>query len=173
MIPTGAAYRYQGWAPSQWEIVEFLQAARDLNLSGANFWEWGHTRTRLPELWDAVSAFNWNEDPEKEIVDRYFSMLNDHKPAQMLQLYHPHAVHMIAGHLTSTRPGLLGWYERFFNQLLPGAAFTVGARSNRPGTCGFTWTATSDSGVVMDGSDAFGIRGGKISYHFTNFSIKI
>ena len=58
-IPTGPTYGVAGWAPSQAEISEFLQAARDLGLTAANFFQWEYCRAQLPKLWTTVSDFDW------------------------------------------------------------------------------------------------------------------
>jgi hypothetical protein len=72
IVPTGCAYPDGGWAPTAGQVTEFLQACKDLGLSGANFWEWYYARRDLA-LWAALSAFPWAPpvvEPEAEpIVD--------------------------------------------------------------------------------------------------------
>ncbi len=65
LIPTGAAFKQGDWQPTSAEIVEFLDTARQLNLSAANFWEWGHTRLYLPALWTTIATYNWPPSPPR------------------------------------------------------------------------------------------------------------
>jgi uncharacterized protein YgiM (DUF1202 family) len=58
IIPTGAAFPEGGWSPTVDDIVEFLDAARANNLSGANFWEWYYAR-QMTTIWGAISAYDW------------------------------------------------------------------------------------------------------------------
>lgn len=58
IVPTGAAYAEGNWSPSPLQLYDFMQAARALKLPAANFWEW-QTAYVKPELWNAVSGYNW------------------------------------------------------------------------------------------------------------------
>ena len=60
IIPVGAAFKEGSWAASASEVTEFLQTARNLNLSAATFWEWGNTRLYDPEAWPAAVNFPWD-----------------------------------------------------------------------------------------------------------------
>jgi len=171
IIPTGSAYLQGSWAPTVEDINEFLQTAQALNMTAANFWEWGHTRLYLPHLWDAIAAYDWPVTCDEDIVDCYFEALNTHDPNEVLKLYHMNAVQVDGSRTISGLAEIRTWYERLFNQLLPDATFTLGASSIRPGSRGFTWTASSSGGNINDGSDAFGLVGGKIIYHYTYYNI--
>lgn len=169
IIPTGSAYLQGDWAPTVADINEFLLTAQSLGLSAANFWEWGHTRLYLPELWNAVAAYEWSG--EGEIVDRYFAALNAHDVDQVLSLYNENAA-LITPYRTRQGLDLLRvWYQDLFAQVLPDAGFSLVEYTSRLGSRRFTWTATSSAGIVNDGSDAFGLVAGKIVYHYTSFSV--
>lgn len=58
VIPTGAAFAESGWAPTTSEVLEFLNAAKNNNLSGANFWEWYAAR-QLPNIWETIANYTW------------------------------------------------------------------------------------------------------------------
>jgi hypothetical protein len=172
LIPTGSAYKQGTWQPSPAEIIEFLDTARSLNMSAANFWEWGHTRLYLPGLWDTVAAYSWPVTPgQQDILLRYFAALNAHDLNQVLALYDNNAVHVDRKSTLQGNTAIRAWYTKFFNQILPNAAFTLGENTSNASSRYFSWTATSTIGNVTDGNDSFGIVGGKIVYHFTQFSV--
>jgi hypothetical protein len=60
IIPTGAAWKENGWAVTPADVIEFLDAAKRLALTGANFWSWQHARG-LPAVWDAIADYQWGE----------------------------------------------------------------------------------------------------------------
>lgn len=67
IVPTGSAFAEHGWAAKPAEVTEFLTVAQELGLQGANFWEWSHTRSRLPALWDLIADYPWTQsEPEPE-----------------------------------------------------------------------------------------------------------
>lgn len=63
IIPTGCAYPEGSWKPTPAQIVEFLDECKAQGLQGANFWEWYYAEKTIPELWPALSGYQW-EDPE-------------------------------------------------------------------------------------------------------------
>jgi hypothetical protein len=172
IIPTGCAFIQGDWRPTPDQIIEFLQTAQVLNLSAANFWEWGHTRLYAPELWNAVAAYDWPPGiPSEDITVRYINALNSHDPNQVLALYNQNAIHVTSKRTITGAEGVYGWYHQLFTEVLPGAAFTLVEYQSRLGSRRFSWTATSSSGSVEDGSDAFGLVGNKITYHYTHFTV--
>ena len=143
-----------------------------LNLSAANFWEWGHTRLYLPGLWDTIADYPWSGDPQQQdIVESYFAALNLHSATQVLTLYHQDAAHVTNKRSIQGHSALSAWYDELFSQLLPNAAFSLIESSGSLGSRYFKWTAESTAGNVRDGDDSFGVVGGKIVYHYTSFTI--
>ncbi len=172
IIPTGAAFQEGGWQPTPAEVTEFLRAAQDLNLTAANLYEWYNCRTYLPDVWDAVSSFPWPQDPSTlDIVQRYIAALNSHDLLRILELYNPNAVHVTAERTIQGLDAIRNWYEVLFSQTLPVAFFTLLDFTGTLGSRQFTWTAQSSAGNVNNGSDAFGLVGGKITYHYTHFTV--
>ncbi len=172
LIPTGSAYLQGDWEPTPAEIIEFLDTARNLNLTAANFWEWGHTRLYLPDLWQTVADYDWDEIPSgEEIVRRYFVALNSHNPDQVVALYHPNLIHVTPQRTIQGTDLLRLWYQVYFSQVLPQATFTPGDQSGDTGSRHFSWTATSSAGNVTNGQDSFGLVDGKIVYHYTYFTV--
>lgn len=62
VFPTGAAFREHGWQATGAEVIEFLNACKEFNLNGANFWEWANSKTYATDCWAAVAGFEWGED---------------------------------------------------------------------------------------------------------------
>lgn len=172
IIPTGSAYKAGGWAVTPEDIVEFLDTAKSLNLSAANFWEWSHTRKYLPEVWEAISDYTWFDTPPPlDIAQEYIAALNTHDVNQVLDLYTPTAIHVNALRTIQGSASLRAWYLSFLNHILANADFTLtnyaGTGSNRH----LSWTASSSTGDVLNGDDTFGLINGKIAYHYTYFNV--
>ncbi|MEW5873295.1 MAG: nuclear transport factor 2 family protein [Chloroflexota bacterium] len=171
IMPTGSAYLQGDWQPTPADIQEFLNAARALNMTAANFWEWANCRQNLPEIWDAICAFPWPPDPANEdIVVRYIAALNTHNPATLLALYNDNAAHVTARRTIQGPAALNAWYQELFTHTLPNATFSLGEFSGRLGSRHFTWSAVTPSGLSAQGSDSFGLVDGKITYHYTAFT---
>lgn len=172
IIPTGSAYVQGDWQATPEDIIEFLQTAQLLNLSAANFWEWGHTKLYVPELWDTVKNYPWeNPPPVGDVVDNYFAALNAHSSLQAASLYHTEAVHVTPKRTIQGRAAIQNWYTTLFTQILVNASFVIVESSGDQSSRNFTWTATSDTGVVLNGSDSFGIVNNWIVYHYTSFDV--
>lgn len=59
-IPTGAAYKVGGWAPTRDDVLAFLDAAKNIyKFGGVNFWVWYQCRRDLPDVWDAIYNYRW------------------------------------------------------------------------------------------------------------------
>ena len=166
------AYIQGEWRPTHDDIVEFLQTAQVLNLSAANFWEWGHTKLYAPELWDSVATYDWPPNGSTDdITVQYINALNTQDPDQVIALYNQNAVHVTPERTLSGLETIRGWYQQLLTEILPGAAFTLVDVQSRLGSRRFTWTAESPAGVVENGNDAFGLVGNKITYHYTFFTV--
>ncbi len=173
IIPTGAAFVEYGWRPSPEEVTDFLRTTQELNLSGANFWEWANCRRNLPEVWSSIHDYPWPGGPgaPQDISQQYINALNTRDPERVLALYNPTAVHVNSARTIQGVGPLRAWYTSLFNQVLPEATFTHTGFSGSGSSRHFTWTAASRSGQVSNGSDTFGLINGKIAYHYTFFSV--
>lgn len=173
VIPVGSAYQTGGWAASPEEVVIFLQTARSLNLSAANFWEWANCRNNLPEVWNAIASFNWGgAPPPQDIAQQYTTALNSHDPNQVVALYTSTAVHINAARTIQGTAAIRAWYQTLFSQILPNATFTLTNFTGTGSSRHLNWTATSSLGNVQNGNDTFGLIGGKIAYHYTFFTVR-
>ncbi len=173
IIPTGAAYREFGWQPTDKEVLEFIKKAKELNLSGVNFWEWSDARSgKLPGVWETIQKYNWSErDAPKDISVTLVEAMNEHNIDKIVSLYSLPAVHINTRRITQGLDNLRLWYAQLFNDILPNSKFTLGSYSGKESSRHFTWTASSSKGYVRNGNDTLGILNGKIGYHYSFFSV--
>jgi hypothetical protein len=174
ILPTGAAFTEKGWQPTAAEVFEFFKAAKSLNLSAINFWEWYDARAGImPNVWEVIRDYPWSGvDAPKDICEKYIAALNSHDVNQMLALYASTAVHITAARTSQGLENLRNWYTQLFNQVLPNATFTLTGYSGSGNSRHLTWTATSNAGMVQNGNDTFGLfNDGKINYHYSFFTV--
>jgi hypothetical protein len=173
IMPTGPVFREAGWGPTVAEIQEYLQACRDFNLNATNFFAWEYGRSNLRELWDAIAAFSWSPpaQPEKDIVERYIDALNSRDPAQVIQLFVEDALHITARRTLSGAENIRSWFTNFLGKKLPNGSFQLASATSINNSRHFSWTANSPSGAVHNGRDTFGLRNGKIAYHYSSFTV--
>jgi hypothetical protein len=173
IIPTGVACLEGAWAPTDSDITDFLDTARQLNLPAANFWDWDECKRALPNLWSVIARYAWpgTPTPTIDLPQQLISALNTHNADQIANLYPPGAVHIDAQRTIQGIESIRLWYANLLNNTLPNAAFTLTGSTGMGTTRHFTWRATSNRGNIQDGSDTLGIQDGKISYHYTSFSL--
>jgi hypothetical protein len=123
-------------------------------------------------MWDAVAAFDWSpRPPGEDLLDRLINSLNAHDVSFVPELYEPDAAHVTGARTAIGVEAIQAWYTQLFGQLLPGATFQLTGKTVAGRTAHFTWSATSDRGKVQDGNDTLSLRGGKIQYHYTYFTL--
>jgi len=175
IIPTGAAFREGGWEPSVAEVQEFLTSAKTLGLPAANFWVWDDARMGiLPGLWETIAQFNFGSGPQ-DITQKLVAALNTRDPNQVAALYTPTAAHVTAARTIQGTEAIRSWYSTLFKNTLPNATFTLGSFQASGNSRHFTWTATSNGGNVLNGSDTLGLINNQgnsaIGYHFQSFNV--
>lgn len=174
IIPTGAAFREHGWQPTAAEVLEFTRYAKSMNLPAVNFWEWYDARAGImPNVWEVIRDYPWmGTIASNDFCEKFVNLLNTHDPKKVLDLYSTRAVHITAARTIQGQTALNSWYETLFHQVLPNAKFTLTSFSGNGNSRHMTWTASSDAGVVENGSDTFGLfNDGKINYHYSFFSL--
>jgi hypothetical protein len=174
-LPTGAAYPEDSWAPTPEQITSFLQAVRDNDLPGANFWEWYYARRHNSPLWNSIRDFPWapptpGEPPDISI--RYLDALNSNDPVKVAALYGNAGVHVNAERTVQGSDAILRWYNSLLRETLPGAHFEITGASQNENMHVLTWTAQSSSGRVLDGKDSLGVKDDRIAYHYTYFTVQ-
>ena len=172
IIPTGAAFKEAGWMPYPSEVLEFLQTAKSLNLKAANFYSWDSCRAYLPDVWETIRDYPWTTAPTPlDITQQYIDALNTHDPEKVVGLYNPNAVHVTASRTIQGTAAIRIWYQSLLRSLLPNDTFKLSSFSGSGSSRHFTWTAKSSQGKVNNGNDTFGLVNGKISYHYSFFTI--
>jgi hypothetical protein len=175
LIPTGAAFTEHGWTAKATEVKEFLDTARALNLTAANFWEWHNCRDIIDtNVWETIKNYNWagGVTPPTDITGQYIAALNSLDVEKIVGLYAPTAVHVTSARTISGTTALKSWFTQFTTQLLPNGSFVLTGYSGSGSSRHLTWTAESARGKVLNGNDTFGLTSdGKITYHYSFFTI--
>jgi hypothetical protein len=172
IIPTGAAYPAGRWEPTPEDVSDFLRAVQDMNLPATNFWSWEHSRRYIPEVWDEITNYPWSSsEPEPDIAEKYIEALNSGDPLNPTLLYTLTGIHSSPTETVQGSEKLLSWYHTFLTATLPNARFVLTGYSGSSSTRQLTWTATSDRGQVLNGSDTMGVEDGKITFHYTFFTV--
>jgi hypothetical protein len=175
IIPTGSAYENQGWWPTDQEVLEFLETARASQLSAANFFSWDECCRKFGSLWNTIAAYSWPgtpSTPQAKTVERFLGAFNAGKTEDLASLYTPEAVHVNAQRTLVGSSAIASWYKDLLSKTLPQGNFSLVALNiASESSLSFTWTARSTSGVVRDGCDTLGFVDGKISYHYTFFTV--
>jgi hypothetical protein len=63
LVPVGAAYSERDWAPTEPDLKEFNDTARELQLPGLAWWSWQHAESDAAR-WSTISSFRWEPQPE-------------------------------------------------------------------------------------------------------------
>ena len=172
IVPTGAAFREHNWQPTSSEVREFLQTAQSLNLTAANLYSWDSSRKHVPEAWNTVRDYPWSAPAHPiDICGQYIAALNGRDPDLMLSLYSPSAVHVTAARSIQGHAALRAWYQELFERILPNGQFNLTGFTGSGNSRHFNWTARSNRGSVQNGNDTFGLVDGKITYHFSFYSV--
>ena len=172
VIPTGPVYKVGDWVPYASDITEFLSTAKSLGLSAANFFAWDYGRSILPDLWNAVSDFDWSSSTSYvSIPQQLINLYNTQNIDEIISMYTEDAVHITAAQTVQGKTALQAWYTNLFEQVLPNAEFTVTNVTESDNVRHFTWTATSSNGSVSNGNDTIGLIDGIITYHYSFFTV--
>jgi hypothetical protein len=172
VIPTGPIYSNAGWEPTVGDIKEFLVTARGLNLSAVNFYAYDHARAARLPLWDTVAAYPWSaSSAPQDLPLRYIEALNAGDPALVTRLYTEDAVRITAAATLQGSEAIRSCYQTLLGEQLPGATFSITSKGGSENTFHFNWTASGPTGSISDGSDTIGSLDGKISYHYSSYTI--
>ncbi len=174
VIPTGAAFQQGGWKSTAGEILEFLNAAKSLNLSAVNFWEWTDARSgAIPGAWNTIQEYPWSSpaSTQQDICQLLFTAMNTRDPAQVVSLYIPTAVHITAQATIAGTDAIRQWYSNLFTKVLPNPTFTLtgftGTGTNRH----FTWSAVGQGGKIQNGQSTLNMIHDKIAYLVDTFTV--
>jgi len=170
IIPTGAAYGGSSWYPTSEEILEFMNKAVSLSMTGVNFWSWDYCRLKMPHIWNTIASFEWpgSPNPTKDIVEKLIDAFNTRNLDIIVNLYASDAVHINAERTIQGHSALKSWYSDFLNTQYKAATFEITELSKEDSTRYCTWKATSSDGSIKTGSDTIGISNNKIIYHYAS-----
>jgi hypothetical protein len=172
IIPTGPAYKTSAWTPTQTDINKFFNTAKSLNLPAVNFFSWDECRASLASLWNFISSYNYGTAlPQADIPVQYISAMNSRDIPALMSLYNTNAVQITASRTLQGTAALKDWFTRLVSEVLPSATFTITGLSGTGNNRTFTWKCSSSRGSVQNGSDTFGLINGKISYHYSFYTI--
>ena len=170
MVPTGAAYGGSGWYPTSDDIVEFMDKAVELGMTGASFWSWDYCRLKLPEIWDTIAAYEWPgyPNPGTDIVQTLMKALTNRDLTTILGLYTEDAIHVNADRTIQGKEALETWLNIFLNFTYIDATFEVTELSGDDPTRHFEWKITLADESTITGSDTLGLSDNKIIYHYSS-----
>lgn len=171
IIPTGSAYGANGWISTSSDILEFLNKAVSLGMSGANFWSWDYCRIALPHLWDVISSFNWPgiTNPPKDITEKLIESFNSRNISTIINLYQSDAVHINPERTIQGHSALNQWYSETLNNFFKDAIFKIIESGGRDPSRHFSWEAQLHNGQKYEGTDTLGLSENKIIYHYSSY----
>jgi hypothetical protein len=70
VVPVGAAYREHGWQPQIWELDEFNQTAKELDLPGVTWWRWGSAEDL--GFAEVIAGHDWARPGQPPEVDNRY-----------------------------------------------------------------------------------------------------
>jgi ketosteroid isomerase-like protein len=171
----GPAFKESGWAPTAADEVAFLNAAKSLGMTAANFFSWDDSRANLPDVWKAIAGYSWpyttTTTTTEDMTATIIKALNTHNLDTIMALYTDASVHIDSQSTIQGTSAIRSWYSDLLTNKIPSATFKLGHNTISGTTRHFNWTATSTNGKVTDGTDTLGLVNGKIAYHYSFFNI--
>ncbi len=166
---TGPLYPAGGWNPTASELTLFMNTCKSLNIPAVNYFTWDY-KNNLPNQWNAIANYKWDNSIPDDIVSQYIAALNSHNPDTCANLYSANALRITAAKTLQGSTAIRNFFYNFFNTSLPSAKYTLTGTTGSSFAKRFTWTATAPSGKINNGSDTIGIVNGKIGYHYSFYT---
>jgi hypothetical protein len=120
-----------------------------------------------------ISNYEWNSEPQPDpdVSKEYIKALNSQDVDKVVSLYDDQAVHVTSTRTIIGKQAIRAWYETLMKQLLPnGLYLRTGSNGTGP-SHNFTWVCQADKTDVLNGNDTLGLIAGKITYHYTYFTV--
>ncbi len=172
VIPTAPAYKWDGWRPTDQDMLDFFTALHDNHVPAANFFSWDECRRDLNNLWVQVANYTYGElppNPNQDITDQLLAAFNQRSLEKILQFYRPDAVQVTAARTIQGTAAIRAWYDHLLNDQLSGAAFMLISKTGSGASRHFTWRATRAGSSDLNSSDTLGLVEGKIAYHYSSY----
>jgi len=167
IIPTGPTYKQGGWIPSKDEIIEFMEVAKKLGLSGVNFWYWDGCRRYMPEYWDLIRDYNYETTPtQTSLPGQYIQALNSKEPNKVLNLYANNAVQISSRSAVQGKDKIRDWITALLKDYA-NDTFTLISQSHEANIYNFQWEVITQNGNALEGQDTMGVMNDKIHYHYS------
>jgi len=168
IIPTGPAYKEHGWIPYESEIIEFMQVAKNLNLSAVNFWYWEGCRRDTPHFWELVKGFQYDTQVrEASFPERYVTALNSGNPNGVVDFYTNDAIHIHSEGAVQGRNEILNLIDSLLNDY-PNVDFALLSQSHSNNIYNFHWNALNNEGTQIEGRNTVGLVNNKIDFHYSS-----
>lgn len=174
IVPTGPAFGQDGWAPTAPDVKTFLETARSLNLSAANFYSWDYSRNNLAPVWNEIVKHEWStERPpvSSDPLTNLFASLNMMQYMPIINYYAEKAVLVTSKETVQGNDKIRFFFAQMLQNELNDGEFNITSRSVNGNTIHYTWTCNSYRGKVSDGSDTIGLKDGKIVYHYCYYTV--
>ncbi len=168
IIPTGPTFKQDGWIPTQSEVIEFMQVAKQLNIPAVNFWYWEGCRKYMPQFWDLVRDYDYVQTPQEEtaLPESYLRYLNAHDIDQIVSFYADNAVLICPQGALQGKNAIREWLGSITRDYSNGN-FTLVNQARHTSGYHFKWQAVNNTGHKMEGRDSIGIKDREISYHYS------
>ncbi len=183
-VPTGAAYGVQGWAATRQDVETFLSESRRLGLTAANLYSWDYARAHLPNLWEAVAAFDWPFSPPEpdtqpppiqpqDFAARWLDALRKRSLDVFLPLYTRNAVLVAGARIYRGTTGLRSWVQALWRTLPDTADVVLVETQESASFVRLHWQAVSPQGDVLRAAhESFALTPeGQAGLHYTFYTL--
>lgn len=166
IIPTGPTYKQDGWIPYEHEIIDFMQAAKRLNITAVNFWYWEGCRRYMPEFWDLVRDADYTPPPQaKTLPEHFIEALNKKDIQTLTNFYTDKSVLIRVESAVQGQGAIQEWIASQIETYREGG-FSLIDQSQSGNIFSFRWECSKPDGSQVEGRDTLGINEGKILYHY-------
>ncbi len=159
-VPTGATYGTPSWAATRQDIEVFLRESRKLGLSAVNFYSWDYARAHLPNLWEAVAAFDWPFAPpprdiqpppeeSQDFASRWLDAVRQRHLEAALALYDRRAVLAAGARVYRGTTGVRLWLQRLWRDLPDTADLVLVDAVQQDDLIRLQWQAQAEGGELL------------------------
>jgi len=167
IIPTGPTFKESGWIPTNDEVIEFMEVAKQLNLSAVNFWYWEGCRRYMTQFWDLVRDYKFDAPTQASTLpEQYIEAMNNKDPNKVIDFYSDQAVHIRAEAAVQGKNAIKKWIASLINEYSDNKLRLV-SEIKDSSVYSFQWTGTDQAGKLNEGHETVGLVDNKISYHYS------